>query len=265
MSLFFISFIICSYSEVWGHLFSSNPDNVPSNFISAANKYYISKYHIWYGSFSYYNLLLFFLIPVITSGIYAEPYYKQSDVYNIYRQGFKKYYIKKFFKAVASLFAVVGIPLCLYWLILNIFPTTNKILIEGVNSGVDKSVSGLVSTLYIGDSSIRNLAVNNPDGYVYYTMFIFIISGVVYGIYSYALGNFIRSRIFRYFAPFILLSIFGFLLGMVISDSSGSIVFDTFNTAALLSSKSIIIYNLCLLLFSLLLLIVHYKKRSKEG
>lgn len=258
--LLLITLIISSYQGVWRHVFSKAQD-ISKDMLILSKQYYSSKYHIWYGSFTNFHLILFLIIPVVTSTIYAKSYYNQTDIYYIYRQGFKGYYIKNFLKVTALLAVILASPIIIYWLLLNVFPTTNKVFIEGVG----KEIAPVVPSITIINNSIKSLAVQNPNGYVYYTMAVFIISGVNYGIYAYALGNFMKSRIFRYLSPIISLTIIDFIIGAVIPNFNDSILFDTFNTAALLDNKYILVFNLCLFLFSLLLLAIHYAKRSREG
>ncbi|MFX0548542.1 hypothetical protein ACOAKC_04335 [Hathewaya histolytica] len=259
-----ITFVVSSYPRVWGQVFSKSED-ISKELLALSKRYYGSKYHIWYGSFENFGILIFLLLPIATSSIYAKSYYNKTDIYYIYREGFKKYYIKSFLKVVTLLVIIMSVPIITYWGVLNILPTTSKIFIEGVASEAE----GIASSITILNNSIKNLAIHNPNRYVYYTMAVFIISGVNYGIYTYALGNLMKSKIFRYLAPAISLTIIDFIVGMIIGminpNFNASVLFDTFNTVVLLDNSYIIVFNLCLFLFSLLLVFIHYVKRTKEG
>lgn len=258
--ILFISFVFASYGETWRHIFS-NATDINAEMRNYANQFYLSRYHIWYTSFKYFSLLLFLLIPIAVSGIYAESYYSKTDMNIIYRQGLKKYYFLKCLKAIGLLSAIIALPLLIYWLLLNVLPTTDKLYLEGIY----EPLYYVIPSITIIHDGIREMAAHNPDHYVWYTLIVFILCGINYGFYSYALGNFMRSRILRYLSPVISLVIIDFIIGMLIPNFNSSILFDSFNPAAVIGLSYIVPFQLCMFVITIALLLFHYVIRSKEG
>ncbi|AWZ47669.1 hypothetical protein C3495_01885 [Clostridiaceae bacterium 14S0207] len=248
--------VISSYQNVWRHVFSKSTD-ISLELLNLSKQYYASKYHIWYESFNEFQMILYLLIPIVTSSIYANFYYDKTDLYYVYREGLKKYYVKNFFKVLGILCIIIGVPLIIFFIGLNVLPTTNKIFIDGTKL----SIQNVVPTITILNQSIRELALKNPNEYIYYTIIVFFVWGVNFGIFSYAIGNFIKFKILRYLAPIIAITIIDFIIGLV----GNSVFWDMTNTAISLDTKTIIMGNLFLFFISLILLFIHYRKRRVEG
>lgn len=255
-----ISMILSSYGETWRHIFS-NATDISKEMKNYADQFYFSKYHIWYTSFTYFSLLLFLLIPIAVSWIYSESYYAKTDMNIIYRKGLKRYYSLKCFKAIGLLTAIIALPLLMYWLLLNILPTTNNLYIDGVF----EPLYYVIPSITIVHDGIREMAVRNPNQFIWYTLIVFSFCGINYGLFSFALGSFMRSRILRYLLPIISLVIIDFIIGMVIPNFNNSILFDSFNPASVIGLNYIVPFHICLFVVTIGLLLMHYVKRSKEG
>lgn len=260
MLVILLCMIVSSYGNVWKHVFIY-PDDLTPELIAMSRPYYGSKYHIWYESFGYYALLLFLLLPVVTSRVYAAKYYNKTDVHTVYREGLTKYYIKRFFVMLVQVFAVVAIPLLIYWGGLNIF-AGDQLFIEGTSNPIGHSI---IPVIYIFNEVVRELAIHNPNSYIWLTMAVFIISGVNYGIYSYALGNLIKSGILRYFAPIMILVAVDFIIGQLILNAADFSFFGVFSPGFTMGFTEILVVNGVLLVCSIVLLAKHYANRRANG
>ncbi|WP_350343396.1 hypothetical protein PRVXT_002703 [Proteinivorax tanatarense] len=206
-------------------------------------------------------MILFFLLPGLVMGGYAERYFDKTDVHIIYREGFRKYYLRKFFSMIAQVFFVVTIPLLIYWAILNIF-ATDKIFIEGTINPIGEYI---IPSMLILNETMRDLAIKNPDHYVWVSIGIFSITATNYGVFAYSLVNFFKSRILRFIGPVIAVIILDTIFMFLRADPNASFFFDAFNPIFPLTSKEIVGANIVLLLISALLLLTHYLKRKVDG
>ena len=86
-----------------------------------------------------------------------------------------------------------------------------------------------------------------------------------YCMYVYAVQPFLRSKITRLLLPTVAIIIADFVMGMLIPSLEDSLLFDTFNPACLLSTKTIVLFHVGLWAVSLSLLSIHYFNRKAEG
>lgn len=260
IALLIAAMAISSRQESWGQI-SFKSSDITLEMQLYANQFNSSRYHIWYNSFNNFGLLLFLLVPIALSEIYAKGYYGKTDRNIIYRLGFRKYYMRKSGKALAISAVLIIIPLLVEWLLLSILPTTRYIYIEGAM----KPKYAVISPVTILDPWMKAMAISNPEHCVWIEIALYAVYGTIYGLYAYAIGNFMRSRILRYLAPVLSLVIADFVIGRLIPNFPNSILFDTYNPAMPVGLSYLIPFYTGLLIVSIILLVAHYARRSKEG
>lgn len=256
-----LSVVICSYRQCWRHVGSAHND-ISVALTEYSNAFYSNKYHIWYESFHAYGLLLFLLTPLVMACVYSNQYYDKSDVYQVYRKGFLHYYAAKFGKALSVSAVLSGAAMLLFWTGLCVFAHGTGVYIEDTGFIPEAYV---IPSITIVNESVKNTAAASPFQYVLYTFSTFFLGGMSYCMYVYAVQPFLRSKITRLLLPTVAIIIADFVMGMLIPSLEDSLLFDTFNPACLLSTKTIVLFHVGLWAVSLSLLSIHYFNRKAEG
>lgn len=259
--ILFLNLVHSSYQTCWKHVFSSQSDISPA-MAEYSKSFYSSKFHIWYEGFNFYSLLFFLLVPIVLSCVYSNKYYNKTDINEVYRRGFFNYYVRKFLKALVVSVVISGAAITFFWCCLCIFAHGKGLYIE--ESGFVPEAY-VVPSITILNENIKNLAINSPGKYVFYTFMVFLISGISYCIYVYSFETLIRSKVLRLLMPIVSLIIVDFIIGMFIPNFEGSLMFDIFSPVCLLSLKSIIFFNSGLWLVSVVFLSIHYINRKTNG
>lgn len=235
--------------------------DLPRDLLEVSHSYYLSKFHIWFESFDYFGLVLLLIIPLIISTLYANSYFNRSDIYNVYRIGLNKYLSRKYFKAIIIGLTMPLMSLGIYWIILKILPTTNKIFVYGTLNEFEN----IISPVIIINSTVRELAIRTPKLYILLSTAIMTLGGASYAAFSMALGSFIRQKYARLIAPFLILLIVDAFISTFVFSLPDSLLLGIFNPYFSLPLSWLIIPSFVLLIISTLLIIIHYKQRIYNG